>query len=274
MVRKRKLEKCIRDNLPPKGSPELKGRGTYARKRAVALRICKDVDEYRSFYTGEVILLPELLEVDERMSGMTGEDAECVKDELQKFAVSAGLITSFGSFDSRKRVKPYIHDTKDGISVLNVSRKDLNHALKKCNMQSGEDFEKNAELMNTRFKILIESIRKDDPVARMNLKPEVDKYIEFVRSNREALGKINDVKILENIRDLLVEITEKYSGNPYLQSQILINTVEALIREKEKERSMVTCQFCGKKYPEQDRQWIGYGDEDYQVCPSCYEKHG
>jgi len=39
---KKEIEDCIRKNVPQKGSPELKGRGTYMKKRVEAMKKCKN----------------------------------------------------------------------------------------------------------------------------------------------------------------------------------------------------------------------------------------
>lgn len=42
MTTKKQLESCLKKKLPPKGSPELKGKGTYMKKRLVAIRECTE----------------------------------------------------------------------------------------------------------------------------------------------------------------------------------------------------------------------------------------
>jgi hypothetical protein len=75
--------------------------------------------EYKCFYCGKVVSLPELLGVDDTSANMDEEELEFIYDELPK--------------NNNPRVAPYLHKPVDKeYPILNICRYCISHAAFKA----------------------------------------------------------------------------------------------------------------------------------------------
>lgn len=134
-------------------------------------KISKPLEKYRCYYCGEPVSIGELIQTDQIISNMEGEEREFFMDSLPK--------------SNNPRKAPYVHKSNLGYNVLNMCKNHL----------QGIDSDLEFDSLTSKKDVLYKKLFW------------VDKTIDYKKSKITKFEKSNPLKV-ESLEEEIRELTE------------------------------------------------------------------
>lgn len=256
----------------------------------------QDVEIYRSESWKQKI--PNIInKTDEMMESLTGSnwdvnDLPDVIDKMNELMESnSKIVDNFGVKVLSVAGRIDLTDFKDLKRYIRIDRKDdddefvsLDYfdVLRKMNtisivLNAIEEMKESFILLKTNeaIRTIVRDTRKDDLVTKKRVSPVIQEYLDGVKSLTEAdtFPEGFPVEVLEETRDLLDEIENKFSGVIYEQAGYLINVIEDKMRVARAE--IVTCLNCHREIAEGAIRYAVKEEGGGFLCERCeYEVGG